>query len=178
MWEQSYKLNVFATWYVVWFPKAYIYISRPIFRSTSPTLYNIHKQLCIPCKQIGQRYFTDGRRGRVSVSNVMSCFKIPQSLEAARFVFRLVRSLWNLTGTSAAVLPTCLSNLKVLRRFKFPISQLRDLTRSYDKTSYGILKRGPACHKRLSLFNSSLKWNHMNVKAFQISTVCSTVCWR
>ena len=38
-----------------------------------------------------------------------------QSLEAARFVFRIVRSLWNLTGTSAAGLPKCLSNFKAMR---------------------------------------------------------------
>ena len=33
-------------------------------------------------------------------------------LQGARFVFKLLQSLWNLTGTSAAVLPRCLSNLR------------------------------------------------------------------
>ena len=59
------------------------------------------------------------------------------------FVFRIVRSLWNLTGTSAAVLPMCLSNFKAIRQFKVPISWLRDFTRSYEKTSFRILRRGP-----------------------------------
>ena len=55
----------------------------------------------------------------------------------------IVRSLWNLTDTWAALLPMCLSNLKAMRLFKLSISRLRDFTRSYNKTSYRILKRGP-----------------------------------
>ena len=58
-----------------------------------------------------------------------------------RFVWRIVWSLWNLTATSAALLPICLSNFKVMRSFKLPISWLRDFTRSYSETSYQILKR-------------------------------------
>ena len=53
--------------------------------------------------------------GPVSISEKTSFRKISSSLEAARFVFRIVRSLWNLTGTSAAVLPMCLSNFKTIR---------------------------------------------------------------
>ena len=64
-----------------------------------------------------------------------------------RFVFRIVRSLWNLTGTSAAVLPMCLSNFKAIRQFKVPISSLRDFTRSYEKTSFRIFRRGPGSHE-------------------------------
>ena len=56
-----------------------------------------------------------------------------QSLHAARFVFRSVRSLRILTCTSAAVLSMCLSNFKAVRQFKLPILRLRDFTRSYDK---------------------------------------------
>ena len=81
--------------------------------------------------------------GPVSISEKTSFRKISSSLEAARFVFRIVRSLWNLTGTSAAVLPMCLSNFKAIRQFKVPISWLRDFTRSYEKTSFRILRRGP-----------------------------------
>ena len=55
-----------------------------------------------------------------------------------RFVWRIVWSLWNLTATSAALLPICLSNYKVMRSFKLPISWLRDFTRSYSETSYPI----------------------------------------
>ena len=69
--------------------------------------------------------------------------KISWSLEAAIFVFRVVRSLWHLAGTSAALLPTCLLNFKEMRIFNLPISWPRDFTRSYDKTSYRILKRDP-----------------------------------
>ena len=82
-------------------------------------------------------------QGPVSTSEKTSFRKISWSLEAARFVFEIVRSLWNLTGTSAALLPICLSNFKAIRQFKVPISWLRDFTRSYEKTSYPILRRGP-----------------------------------
>ena len=84
-------------------------------------------------------------QGPVSKSDKTFYCKISQSFGAARFVFRIVRSLWNLTGTSAAPLPTSLSN-KAMRWIKLPISRLRDLTRSYDKTSYRILKRAPGRH--------------------------------
>ena len=49
-------------------------------------------------------------QGPVLISDKTSYHKISQSLEATRFVLRIVRSLWNLTGTSAALLPKCLSN--------------------------------------------------------------------
>ena len=84
-----------------------------------------------------------GDQGPVSISEKMSFHKISLSLEAAKFVFRIVRSLWNLTGTSAAVLPMCLSNFKAIQQFKVSISWLRDFTRSYEKTSFRILRQGP-----------------------------------
>ena len=37
----------------------------------------------------------------------------------------------------------CLSNFKAIRQFKVPISWLRDFTRSYEKMSFRILRRGP-----------------------------------
>ena len=73
-------------------------------------------------------------QGPVSIYDKMSYRKISWSLEAARFVFRIVRSLWHLTGTSAALLPRCLSNFKTMRYFKLSISRLQDFMRSYDKT--------------------------------------------
>ena len=48
-------------------------------------------------------------QGPVSMSEGTSFRGISWSLGAARFVFGIVRSLWDLTGTSAAVLPMCLS---------------------------------------------------------------------
>ena len=47
--------------------------------------------------------------GPVSVFDKTSYCKIWQSLEAVRFVFRIVRLSWSLEGTSAALLPRCLS---------------------------------------------------------------------
>ena len=37
----------------------------------------------------------------------------------------------------------CLSNFKAIRKFKVPISWLRCFTRTYGKTSFRILRRGP-----------------------------------
>ena len=99
--------------------------------------------LTAPSHYLNQCWLRNGNQGPVSISDKTSYFKISWSLEAARFVIRIVRSLWNLAGTSAAPLPKCLSNFKVKRKLKLRISRLRDFTRSYDKTSYLILKRGP-----------------------------------
>ena len=56
--------------------------------------------------------------------------------EAARFLFRIAWSLWNLTGISAALRPMLLSNFKVILWFELPISWLsRDFTRSYNVLS-------------------------------------------
>ena len=53
--------------------------------------------------------------GLYSLSDKMFYRKISWSLEAARFGFRLFQPLWNLTGTSAAALPSCLSNCRAIR---------------------------------------------------------------
>ena len=42
-----------------------------------------------------------------------------------------------------SVLPMCLSKFKAIRQFKVPILWLRDFTRSYEMTSFRILRRGP-----------------------------------
>ena len=60
-------------------------------------------------------------------------------------MFRITWSSCNLAGVSAALLPRCLSNFKTMRSFKLPISLLQIFTRSYDKTSWYILKRAPVC---------------------------------
>ena len=52
--------------------------------------------------------------GLYSQSGRTSYGKISRSLEAARFGFKLVPSLWNLTGTSAAPLPRCLLNFRAI----------------------------------------------------------------
>ena len=82
--------------------------------------------------------------GLYSLSGKTSYRKISWSLEAARFWFRLFQSLWNLAGTSAALLPRCLSNFRAIRPLQHPISRLRDFTRFGGKTSYRLVNRGPA----------------------------------
>ena len=115
-----------------------------------------------PCYQGNHRNHAEViHPGPVSISEKTSFRKISLSLEVARFVSRIVRSLWNLTGTSAALLPMCLSNFKAIGQFKVPISWLRDFTKSYEKTSFRILRRGPGrpnssrwCSIRLRSANS------------------------
>ena len=54
-------------------------------------------------------------QGLYSLSCKTSYRKISWSLEAARFVFRLFQSLWNLTTISATMLSRCLSNFRTIR---------------------------------------------------------------
>ena len=82
-------------------------------------------------------------QGLYSLSGKTSYRKISWSLEAAWFGFKLFQSLWNLAGTSAALLPRCLSNFRAIRPLQHPISRLRDFTRFGGKTSYRLVNRGP-----------------------------------
>ena len=84
-----------------------------------------------------------GILGLYSLSGKTSYRKISWSLEAARFGFILFQSLWNLAGTSAALLPRCLSNFRAIRPLQHPTSRLRDFTRFGGKTSYHLVNRGP-----------------------------------
>ena len=84
--------------------------------------------------------------GLYSLSGKTSYRKILWSLEAARFGFKLFQSLWNLAGTSATLLPRCLSNFRAIRPLQHPISRLRDFTRFGSKTSYRLVNRGPEKH--------------------------------
>ena len=83
-------------------------------------------------------------QGLYSLSGKTSYRKISWSLEAARFGFKLFQSLWNLAGTSAALLPRCLSNFRAIRPLPHPISRLRDFTRFGGKTSYRLVNRCPS----------------------------------
>ena len=83
-------------------------------------------------------------QGLYSLSGKTSYRKISWSLEAARFGFKLLQWLWNLAGTSAALLPKCLSNFRAIRPLQHPISRLRDFTLFGGKTSYRLVNRGPA----------------------------------
>ena len=85
----------------------------------------------------------EGDQGLYSLNGKTSYRKISWSLEAVRFRFKLLQSLWNLAGTSAALLPRCLSNFRAIRPLQHPISRLRDFTRFSGKTSYRLVNRGP-----------------------------------
>ena len=63
--------------------------------------------------------------GIYSISWRTSYRKISWSLGTGKFGFRPFRSLWNLMGTSAAVLSRCLSNFRAMRWLQHPISRLR-----------------------------------------------------
>ena len=142
-------------------------------------------------------WYQNGLQGPVSISEKTSYRKVSWSLEAARFVFRIVRSLWNLTGTSAALLPMCLSNFKAMRQFKVPISWLRDFTRSYDKTSFRILRRGPGLNSSrvgaakgpenldnkyrhntlwIHMLNNRLHWRLLRKMLLTLDTFVSAFC--
>ena len=82
-------------------------------------------------------------QGLYSLSRKTSYRKISWRLEVARFGFRLFQLLWDLTGTSAATLPRCLSNFSAKRSLQHSISRLRDFTRFGGKTSYRLVNRGP-----------------------------------
>ena len=53
--------------------------------------------------------------GLYSQSGRTSYRRISRIIKAARFGFTVFQSLWNLTGTSAAALPRCLSNFRAIR---------------------------------------------------------------
>ena len=55
-----------------------------------------------------------GTLGLYSLSGKTSYHTISLRLEAARFGFKLFQTLWNLTGTSAAALPRCLSIFRAI----------------------------------------------------------------
>ena len=102
--------------------------------------------LCtIPTMLVNIKHYANIRQtqGLYSLSGKTSYRKISWSLEAARFGFKLFQSLWNLAGTSAALLPRCLSNFRSIWALQHPISRLRDFARFGGKTSYRLVNRGP-----------------------------------
>ena len=109
-------------------------VNNPI--PSQSTLTNIGWFLRVPGRALTNQ-------GLYSLSRKTSYRKISWSLEAARFRFKLFQSLWNLAGTSAALLPRCLSNFRAIRPLQHPISRLRDFTRFGGKTSYRLVNRGP-----------------------------------
>ena len=112
----------------------------------------------------------DRHQGLYSLSGKTSYRKISWSLEAAKFGFKIFQSLWNLAGTSAALLPRCLSNFRAIRPLQHPISRLRDFTRFGGKTSYRLVNRGPVLHAP-RLKRPPFVWDHCN-------RWCRVLCYR
>ena len=74
--------------------------------------------------------YWDSILGPVSISDKTSYRKISQSLEAARFVFRIVRPLWNLhLGSTAAGVPVKSQNDTNILRPNLAPSRLYDISR-------------------------------------------------
>ena len=57
-------------------------------------------------------------QGLYSLRGRLYYYKMSRSLEAAIFGFILFQSHWNLTGTSAAALPRCLSSFRATQSWK------------------------------------------------------------
>ena len=81
-----------------------------------------------------------------SLSVKTSYRQILWSLKATRLGVIMIKSFWNLTGISAALLPRCLSNIRVIEKAKTPILPLWGFTRSCCKTSICLVNRGPDKH--------------------------------
>ena len=82
-------------------------------------------------------------QGLYLLSGRASYRKISWSLEAARLNVILIVSLWNLTGSSAAALPSCLSNFRAIEKALTWISRLQHFAKSCGKTSARLVNRGP-----------------------------------
>ena len=78
---------------------------------------------------------------KASLSGKTSYCKISWNFESMKFDWRFFQSLWNLTGTSAAALPRCLSNCRAIWSLKHPISRLRVFMGFGGKTSYRLVNR-------------------------------------
>ena len=117
-------------------------------RMSGQSIYNnrnITIYICMKWPRIETMFNSVGQNYDLySLSGKTSYLKISRSLEAARFGFKLFQSLWNLAGTSATLLPRCLSNFRAIRQWQHPISRLRDFTRFGGKTSYRLVNRGRA----------------------------------
>ena len=75
----------------------------------------MEQMLCFIDSRTEESFVSTWMLCSVSISDKTSYRTISQSLEIAIYVFIMVGSIWNSTGTSAAVLPVCLSNFKAMR---------------------------------------------------------------
>ena len=115
--------------------------------------------------------------GLYSLSGKTSYCKISWSLDAARIGFKLFQSLWNLAGTSAALLLRCLSNFRAIRPLQHPISRLRDFTRFGGKTSYRLVNKGPGIHVAHAVV-SRLHEKPLSALYIQQEVKCQELSWQ
>ena len=122
--------------------------------------------------------------GLYSLSGRTSYCKISWSIEAVIFRVKLIQSLCNLTGTSAAAPARCLSNFRAIRSLEHPISRLRVFTRVFGNASYRLVNRGPASHISLQTFTNTepLPWTQLYLKSQHLvlhtgADVYSYGCW-
>ena len=104
--------------------------------------------------------------GVISISEKTSHCKISQRLQAARFVFRVVQSLY-WSAISWALLPRCLLAFNSIQWFKLPILQLWYFARFYHKASYPILIGTPSSFKHKSACHM-LQFNTLSEDRFMI----------
>ena len=99
------------------------YIQTNLF--THPFIHNTHKDAPwwwgIECP------LSTHSQGLYSLSGKSSYHQISWSLEDATLEVVIIVLLWIVTGTSAALLPTCLSNFRTIGKVYTRISPLRDL---------------------------------------------------
>ena len=116
LWIQTWVMIQDKLYFSPWWPLLWLLTWYPIFKSSHCNSFE--ERAPVSRTHFQMNYVTwlhAGHQGHVSVSDKTSYCKISWSLETARFVFKIVQSLWNSTGGSAALLPTCLSNVKAMR---------------------------------------------------------------
>ena len=116
--------------------------------------------------------------GLYSLSRWASYSKISLNLKPMRFRFILFLSLWNFTGTSAALLRRCMSNFKVIWSLFHPISRLWYFTRFDGKNFFGLVKRPWRIHDHERWFQKVWYSSHYGLPLFlhygQVSNIRRT----
>ena len=114
-------------------------------------------------------------QGLYSLSGRTSYRKISWSLEAARFGFIIFQSFWNLTSTSAVLLPMCPLNFKSIRSLYHPNLWLRNSQRFGGKTSYRLVNRSPGWRTDDLLGPSEAIWRQRSGSTLaQVMACCLT----
>ena len=75
------------------------------------------------------------------LSSKTSCPQSWRNLWAVRYVFKVIKSLWHLTGTPTALHPNSLSNFKVIILFPWTILWLLESMTHCGKMSYHLMKK-------------------------------------